>query len=72
MPRVQDTDEVRILRYFEEGPLDKAELLFHIIAEKMRKRMPPGRSAPKKKDARPLPSAKSDKEAGTPESPARP
>jgi hypothetical protein len=48
MPRVQDTDEVRILRYFEEGALEKAELLFHIIAEKMRKRMPPGRPAPKK------------------------
>ena len=42
MPRVQDTDEVRILRYFEEGALEKAELLFHIIAEKMRRRMPPG------------------------------
>ena len=54
MPRVQDTDEVRILRYFEEGALEKAELLFHIIAEKMRKRMPPGRSSPKKKDMRPL------------------
>jgi len=33
MPKVQDTDEVRILRYFEEGTLEKAELLFHIIAE---------------------------------------
>jgi len=52
MPRVQDTDEVRILRYFEEGPLEKAELLFHIIAEKMRKRTPPGRSSPKKKSDR--------------------
>jgi hypothetical protein len=53
MPRVQDTDEVRILRYFEEGALEKAELLFHIIAEKMRKRMPPGGSRPKKKDLGP-------------------
>ena len=53
MPRVQDTDEVRILRYFEEEPLEKAELLFPIIAEKMRKRMPLGRSAPKKKSVRP-------------------
>ncbi len=52
MPRVQDTDEVRILRYFEEEPLEKAELLFPIIAEKMRKRMPPGRSSSKKKDMR--------------------
>ena len=53
MPRVQDTDEVRILRYFEEEPLEKVELLFPIIAEKMRQRMPPGRSSPKKKDMRP-------------------
>ena len=64
MPRVQDTDEVRILRYFEEGALEKAELLFHIVAEKMRKRMPPGRTSPKKKDARPHRNAKSDEEAG--------
>ena len=65
MPRIQDTDEVRILRYFEEGPLEKAELLFHIVAEKMRKRMPPGRSAPKKKDMRPLLNAQSEN-AGAP------
>ena len=64
MPRVQDTDEVRILRYFEEGALEKAELLFHIIAEKMRKRMPPGRPSPKKKDVRPLRSAEQREEAG--------
>jgi hypothetical protein len=64
MPRVQDTDEVRILRYFEEGALEKAELLFHIIAEKMRKRMPPGRPAPKKKDTRPLRNAEQREEAG--------
>ncbi len=66
MPRVQDTDEVRILRYFEEGPLEKAELLFHIIAEKMRKRLPPGRSSSKKKDVRPVRNAKEDEEAGAP------
>ena len=64
MPRVQDTDEVRILRYFEEEPLQKAELLFPIIAEKMRKRMPPGRSSPQKKDV--LRNAKNDEEAGVP------
>ena len=66
MPRAQDTDEVRILRYFEEGPLEKAELLFHIIAEKMRKRMPPGRPSPKKKEVRSPRSAPSGAEAGTP------
>src|SRR2546426_7544516 len=64
MPRVQDTDEVRILRYFEEEPLEKAELLYHIIAEKMRQRMPPGRSSPQKKDMRR--NVKSDEEAVTP------
>ena len=66
MPRVQDTDEVRILRYFEEEPLEKAELLFPIIAEKMRKRMPPGRPTSKKKDMRPLRNATEGEEAGTP------
>ena len=39
MPRIQDTDEVRILRYFEEGPLEKAELLYNIVAQKMRARL---------------------------------
>lgn len=52
MPRVQETDEVRILRFFEEEPLEKAELLFRIVENKMRKRMPPGRSTAKKKDTR--------------------
>ena len=52
MPRVQETDEVRILRFFEEEPLEKAELLFRIVENKMRKRMPPGRATPKKKDMR--------------------
>ena len=66
MPRVQDTDEVRILRYFEEGPLEKAELLFHIIAEKMRKRMPPRGPMPKKKDLGPLRNVKAGAEAGAP------
>lgn len=64
MPRVQETDEVRILRYFEEEPLQKAELLFPIIAEKMRKRMPPGRASPKKKDMRR--NAKESEEASEP------
>jgi hypothetical protein len=68
MPRVQDTDEVRILRYFEEGPLEKAELLFHIVAEKIRKRMPPGRGTPPKKDMRR--NVKSDEEASAPWRPA--
>jgi len=64
MPRAQDTDEVRILGYFEEGPLEKAELLFHIVAEKMRKRVPPGRPSPKKEGVRR--DAKEGGEAGDP------
>lgn len=52
MPRVQELEEVRILRFFEEEPLEKAELLFWIVENKMRKRMPPGRTAPKKKEVR--------------------
>jgi hypothetical protein len=48
MPRVHQSEEVRILRFFEEEPLEKATLLFHIISEKMRTRLPPGRAGPKK------------------------
>ena len=54
MPRVNQSEEVRILRFFEEEPLEKATLLFHIISEKMRTRLPPGRAAPKKNGARSL------------------
>jgi hypothetical protein len=45
MPRSQQTEEVRILKFFEEAPLEKAELLFDIVKDKMRSRMQPG-SAP--------------------------
>ncbi len=52
MSRVQETDELGILRFFEEEPLEKAEMLYRIVADKMKKRMPPGKTAPKKKDMR--------------------
>jgi len=39
MPKSQQTEEVRILRFFEEAPLEQAEMLFHIVREKMRGRM---------------------------------
>ena len=39
MPKSQQTEEVRILRYFEEAPLEQAEMLFNIVREKMRSRM---------------------------------
>ena len=38
MPRTQANEEVQILRFFEDAPLEKAELLFNIIKEKMRAR----------------------------------
>lgn len=32
-------DEISILRFFENGPLDKAEVVFNIVREKMRERL---------------------------------
>ena len=39
MAKVTIADEVAILRFFECGPLDKAETLFTIVADKMRERL---------------------------------
>ena len=39
MPKSQQTEEARILRFFEEAPIEQAELLYNIIKEKMRSRM---------------------------------
>ena len=39
MGRTNATSEVQILRFFEDGPIEKAEVLFNIIAEKMRERL---------------------------------
>ena len=39
MPRIKGTDEVRILQFFEEGPIEKAELLYNIVTQKMRTRL---------------------------------
>ena len=53
MPKGQTIQEVAILKFFEEAPLDKAEMLFHIIKDKMRARSAvnaPG--ATKKKESR--------------------
>jgi hypothetical protein len=38
MPRTQSAPEVDVLRFFEEVPIEKAEILFNIIADKMRAR----------------------------------
>ena len=32
-------DEIMILKFFETGPIEKAELLFSIVREKMRERL---------------------------------
>ena len=40
MPKSQQAEEVRILRFFEEAPLEQAEMLFNIVREKMRARSP--------------------------------
>ena len=31
--------EVQVLRFFESGPLEKAEVVFNIVSEKMRARL---------------------------------
>jgi hypothetical protein len=38
-------EEVRVLRFFEDGPIDKVEAVFNIVSEKMRERLR-GRTAP--------------------------
>jgi len=32
-------DEISILRFFESGPIEKAEVVFNIVREKMRERL---------------------------------
>jgi hypothetical protein len=32
-------DEVLVLRFFEQGSIEKAEVLFNIVSEKMRERL---------------------------------
>ena len=32
-------DAVQVLRFFESGPIEKAEVMFNIVAEKMRERL---------------------------------
>lgn len=45
MPKSQQTEEVKILRFFEEAPLEQAEMLFNIVREKMRARSPTNSSS---------------------------
>ena len=39
MPRAYVSEEVEVLRFFEEAPIEKAEMLFNIVKEKMRGRL---------------------------------
>ena len=60
MPRSQITEEVQVLKFFEEAPLDKAEMLFNIVKEKMRSRLGANTktNGPQKKKERPDPAPK--------------
>ena len=39
MSKAYVPEEVEVLRFFEEAPIEKAELLFNIVKEKMRGRL---------------------------------
>ena len=66
MPKSQQAEEVRILRFFEEAPLEQEEMLFHIVLEKMRARSPTHStshgSVAKKKEHSLVPGAGKDEE----------
>jgi hypothetical protein len=61
MPRVTPSEEVQILRFFEQAPYEKAETMLHIVCDKMRERKPasmrdersPGRKNAKRARASP-------------------
>jgi len=63
MPRLTPSEEVQILRFFEQAPYDKAETMLHIVCDKMRERRPaamreersPGRKNMKRARASPQP-----------------
>ncbi len=62
-------NEVQILRYFEAGPIDRAELLFSIVAEKMRERLQ-GRDQPHEESGREGGAARKRHARSSPEAPA--
>jgi hypothetical protein len=60
MAKAAIPDEVQVLRFFEEGTIEKAEVLFNIVSEKMRERLrepneehdrPPQSGSPRKRNA---------------------
>jgi hypothetical protein len=42
LPKAPVAEEVQVLRFFEEAPLEKAEMLFNIVKDKMRSRLNTG------------------------------
>ena len=42
LPKAPLSEEVQVLHFFEEAPLDKAEMLFNIVKDKMRSRLNTG------------------------------
>ena len=73
MSKSNDAEEVRVLRFFEDGPIDKAELIFNIVAAKMHQRRQPktanGAEAPAKtrKARKPLQRLENNHRNGTPD-----
>jgi hypothetical protein len=49
-------EEVQVLRFFEAGPIEKAEVVFNIVSEKMRARLrscgPDGGESPQRASTR--------------------
>jgi hypothetical protein len=39
MPKTNTVDEVQVLHFFETGPIEKVEVVFNIVREKMRERL---------------------------------
>jgi hypothetical protein len=50
MPKAPMAQEVAILNFFEEAPVDKAEMLFNIVKDKMRARRTSKEPVMKKKN----------------------
>ena len=39
MSKVNLPDEIQVLRFFETGPVEKVEVVFNIVSDKMRERL---------------------------------
>jgi hypothetical protein len=68
MAKQNIADEVQVLRFFETGPVEKAEAVFNIVAEKMRERLQ-GREAGNEASRRQSNPARKRQAKPTPETP---